>query len=621
MALNPQTGLIKKMKQIDYQQPGSVAMNQQDAIDRLLCGKSSWNQWAQALLAEKLELIAQGKWQIERVWDQQLNAIITKSEIDETQDWLNRARVDFSNLIFTSKVKDYLDNQTNPNQPAPIRPNNVIVFEGEHVDFKDYIFPSNVLFNNCDFKANTNFNQSHFISDAWFQNAVFESQVFFNQTTFEGDAWFNETIFKKGVQIKDVTFHLGAWFNKARFGKKLQIENCLFKTDAWFQEATFKSRVLFQDIFFKTDVSMGEAVFKARSFFKNIQFHGLANFKETSFSGRALFQDCWFQKEAVFNQSDFAGYAIFTQVRFKQSASFKAAHIAKGFTIEQVEFTNQVPNFRQALFTEPARIKDISIIPAPKRTRFSKRVRQVVTSLRRENKWLRKLFYIDTVHTEWAKKYLTYQKNRFFNSRRQSTDETYYKSLERIAQEANNVRAQKQFIAGQVRSRRHVKDKASGLLRGTFNYLHGVMSEFISDFGRSLVRPVLAWGLVFAAFTGVYLSQATNSIKDPCGNKKSVSPLAAAQSIGWRNAFAINLQGRQTMDTMHTCLYGHAVVAKKENKDQTRLAGLTNVPTAPLPAKPMVPSSIVFWGSIHTALSFFLIVLFAMNLRNRFKMT
>lgn len=621
MGLNQPSGSIKKMKQIDYQQPGSMAMNQQDAIDRLLSGKSSWNQWANALLAEKLELIAQGKWQVERVWDQKLNAIVTKSEIDETQNWLNRARVDFSNLIFTSKVKEYLDNQANPKQPAPIRPNNVIVVEGEHIDFKDFIFPSIALFNNCNFKAGTNFNQTHFLSDAWFQNAIFESQATFNQTQFEGDAWFNKTVFKKGVQIKGVTFHLGAWFNNARFGKKVQITNCLFKTDAWFKEALFKGRVLFQDIFFKADLAMSEAVFKARSFFNNIQFQGTTNFKETTFSGRALFQGCWFHKEAVFNQCDFAGYAIFTQVRFKQATSFKASHIAKGFTIEQVEFTNQVPNFRQALFREPARIKDIDIIPAPKRARFSKRIRQVATSLRHEKKWLRKLFYIDTVHTDWAKKYLIYQKNRFLNARRQSTDETYYKSLERIAQEADNVRAQKQFIAGQVRSRRHMKDKASELPGGTFNYIQGVTSEFVSDFGRSLVRPAMAWGLVFAAFTGVYLSQATNSIKDPCGNKTNVSPIAAAQSISWRNAFAINLQGRQTMDTMHTCLYGHAVVAKKENKDQTRLAGLTNVPTPPLPPKPMVPSGVVFWGSIHTALSFFLIGLFAINLRNRFKMT
>lgn len=71
---------------------------------------------------------------------------------------------------------------------------------------------------------------------------------------------------------------------------------------------------------------------------------------------------------------------------------------------------------------------------------------------------------------------------------------------------------------------------------------------------------------------------------------------------------------------MHRCLYGEIIVSEKESKDQTRLAGLDNVPIAPPPPVPKVPFKVTMWGALHTLLSFMLIGLLVLNVRNRLRM-
>jgi len=617
------------MRDIRIQSPDKKAANkkaapsktthQQDYIGRLKDGKSAWNKWAKALLAKKRALELAGKWDVDRVWDPQSNAILTTSDIPETKAWLERARLDFSNLTFTSKVALYLATQTNPAKIQPLRSNTEIVLDGEHIDFSGYIFPSDVLFNNCQFKTTTLFNEACFIGDAWFEGAKFDKKVNFDKGEFKGDVWFNGAIFSGNTSFQSIYFSMGAWFNQAKFLNKLQFKQCLWSADARFHEANFKGRTLFEDLIFKADLYMPEACVKNRIFFKKIEVQGEASFYEASFSKRFCLENSLFHKPVFFNQCDFNGYTIFHNVRFKEAACFKAIHVAKGFALEKLQFETQVPNFRQAHFVEPAQLKEIEILGPPKRARFSPRIRHVANSLRAENKWLRKLFYIDTVHTDWASKRASYYKHRFINSRRKQADETYYRALERVAKQAGNIGAQKQFIAGQVRARRHVKDKLSQLPSGSTKYLAGVSSEIFSGFGRSLLRPALCWMALFILFTGVYLSQARNPIFEPCGNKNEISPTQAAQSIALTNGLYFGWGRQEKMNTVNRCLYGNAVAKPKKNKDQSRLAILMGPPAKPLPPEPMIPANIARWGALHTGLSLLLMGLFAMNLRTRLR--
>lgn len=605
------------MKQMEYQ-PNTSQATGLDALSRLRDGKTAWNSWAKALLAEKKALEDVGKWQLERVWSDQHGAIIAKSDIAETEDWLQRARVDFSGLTITSRVKEYLDNRNRI--AATDRHNHVLVLEGENIDFSGFIFPGEVLFQGCLFRTATSFDHARFCSDAVFNQSRFDGAFSAAGTRFEGDAWFENTHFQASASFEDVGFYLAAWFTAASCKKKLKFRQCLFIADLWLNDAVLKGRTGFEKCFFKSDLVLNETTFKGRAFFKELRIEGEAFLRETRFAGRAEFENITHCRAALYTQCDFAGYTIFHNCKFHRTAFFKAIHVAKGFVMEDVSFLTEVPNLRQAMFREPARLKDIEILPAPRRRPFEPSVRAVLKAVKRERKWLRKLFFIDRVHTNWIKARLRFYKERFTNARRKPTDETYFKTLTRLAVEARNRRAEKQFVAGQIRARRHMKDKLIGIPAGTFNYLTGVISELTSNFGRSLIRPALAWSIVFACFTGIYLKEAINPITGSCNNQEDLTPIMAAQAIGLQNAFRLDWQPNDRMDNVHRCLYGMTKVTVKQSKDQTRLAGLYDVPAPPPPPEPKVPVRVIMLGFVHSALSFVILGVFLINLRNRFKM-
>ncbi len=606
------------MKQIEYRTLSSSSQKQQDAVTRLFEGRQAWNRWAEDLLAEQQSLIEAGKWQVEHVWREEQNAIITSSDIPETQAWLTRATVDFSGLTFTSRVKEYLDQRIK--SQGPERPNHLIVLEGEYIDLSGYIFPGLVIFNNCTFKTKTILDHAAFQADASFRRTVFEGQLSCDHTLFEGDAWFEATTFKGSARFIESKFCLAAWFSQARFLNKVKFKHCITVADFWLTDALFKGRASFENCFFKSDLVAEETQFKNRVLMKSLTIDGQAYFREARFASRIRFENMTFRQAALFTQCDFNGYTILNHTTFKRSALFKAIHVSAGFTMEDVTFETEVPNFRQALFSEPARLKNVEILPAPNRTPFSKPVKQVLKAVRRENRWIRKLFFKDWVHTQWLKNRYRYYRDRFTNARRKPTDETYFKTLGRIAVEADNLKAEKQFLAGEVRARRHLKDRISGIPTGTLNYIVGVLSELTSNFGRSLMRPLFTWGVLFIVFTGVYLKEASNPLNAPCVNNKNIHPLEAARSIGLGNAFRLNWPFQEHMNEMHRCLYGEKAPVKKARKDESRLDGLEDVKATLKPQPiPKVPSEVVMWGLLHTALSFLLIGVFALNLRNRFK--
>ena len=245
----------------------------------------------------------------------------------------------------------------------------------------------------------------------------------------------------------------------------------------------------------------------------------------------------------------------------------------------------------------------------------------VLKAVRRERRGVRKLFFYDWVATGWWQNLTRFYWQRFTNARRKPTDEAYFKTLGRLAVEAGNLRAEKQFLAGQVRARRHMSDKITGLPTGTLNYLIGIISELTSNFGRSLLRPLYSWVLVFAVFTGIYLHEAENSIIEPCQNNESITPLKAAGELSLANALRVSWPFEAHMNDMHRCLYGEAIPVKKETKDQARLDAIEEVKDiAPPPPQPKIPHAVAMWGLLQTVLSFILMGVFVINLRNRFKM-
>lgn len=606
------------MHQFKHLSSGAPEVSE-DHLARLLAGRKAWNRWAEALLEERDALISQGKWQIERLWHQQSAAILGTSNTPETEDWLKRARVDFSGLAITSRVRDYLDKRGREKSPAST-PNHLLILEGEHIDLRGFIFPGEVLFSDCTFKAKLLLDDTVFMADAIFNSARFEAPVSLDHTRFYGDAWFENTNFAGSFSAEHVIFHLAAWFNHARFQKKLKFRSCLTVADFWLNEASVKGRAIIENCIFKSDFQASESSFKNHALFSNVGIAGSTGFRETRFGARASFKNMTCRQAALFTACDFAGYTIFNNTNFKKAAQFKAIHVSKGLTFEDVAFETEVPNFRQALLTAPARFKRMAILPPPRPQPYDQRVKTVLKAVKREKKWLRRLFFYDRVSVNWLQDRLHYSWCRFTNARRKPTDESYYNTLMRLARGAENLGAEKNFEAGRIHARRHLKDRLTAFPSGTISYLTGLVSELTSNHGRSLLRPVASWAVLFAIFTGIYLFEATNPLTSPCQNRQEATPVRAAQTIALKNAFGLNWQTKGGMSEMHRCLYGEIIVSEKESKDQTRLAGLDNVPIAPPPPVPKVPFKVTMWGALHTLLSFMLIGLLVLNVRNRLRM-
>lgn len=615
--------MIDAMKHIKIQHLAIQENSKEEAIARLLSGKATWNAWAIALGAEKQALIDEGNWEAERVWSTEHNAIITQGENAATKDWLVRSMVDFSHLTFTSTTIEYLGQAAKKSQNLNHENTTTVTFEGEDIDVSGFIFPSDALFHNCHFKARANFKDVLIEGDAWFEETKFDRASNFSKANFEGEAWFNRTSFTGDARFKAAHFAQGTWFNQSRFAKKAQFSEITCCKSAWFHDTLFKGRASFNQSKFSGDSAFEEATFKGRALFKETKFEKEASFKECNFASRALFKHALFSGGAHFNNCDFNGYTIFHNSVFKSGANFKAIQAQRGFNLEGTVFETEIPNFSQAHLKEPAELTDITLMPPPKCSKFSPRVKAVLSNIRPDNRLMRRLALVDTLTTEWLAKRYQYYENRFINARRKPSDAGYYLSLKRLADDAANIAAQKQFHAGVVRSRRHLKDTMSSLPSGGFNYLTGVVDELTSNFGRSLIRPLFWWSAVFLMFTSVYLAQAINPLTGQCQNQKALTPLGAAQIISINNAFGLGWVGKKNVERSHSCLYGHHQTLK-EKKDQSRLATLSGqekqLSQKPMPKQAKTPLSTKLTGLLHVGLSFFFISLFFISLRNRLQM-
>lgn len=615
------------MRDFKLQHQERVIFSKEDAIERLLSGKAQWNAWAIAMGAEKQALIDEGRWDAERIWSAEHQAIITVGENKATQGWLDRALIDFAHLIFTSDAIEYKHSVSEDHSKEHLENTTYVTFPGDEIDFNHLIFPSDVLFRHSRFKEQVSFKEVMVEGDAWFEDATFDHYANFSKINFEGEAWFNRANFLGEVSFKAAHFAQGAWFNKARFAKKAQFSQIICSSTAWFYDAHFKGRAIFNDATFHGDAAMEDLTFKGRVFFKAASFEKDASFKETTFNSRALFQACIFGKGAFFNHCDFNGYTIFDKTVFKAVANFKAIHCQRGFNLEHAVFETEIPNFHQAHLEVPAQLANITLLPPPKRQKFSRRVKTVLKGMRRTNRFQRKVALLDITTTEWLGKCYTYYENRFMNARRKSTDEVYYKSLKRLANDANNLAAQKMFHAGEIRSRRHIKDRWKDFPHGSLSYLKGVLDEMTSDFGRSITRPVFCWGLAFLLFTGAYLGQSIDPLAKSCDNKYDLSPhfspLSAAQYISIHNALGVGWIAPHNMTLAKSCLYGKVAQTKK-NKDQARLAYLDGeiiTGALPTPIKANTPLSMKLTTGLQTGLSFLFFSLFLVSMRNRLRMS
>jgi len=424
-------------------------------------------------------------------------------------------------------------------------------------DFVKFCFPGLADFRQCTFKMQSNFREAIFFGTADFENVIFEN-----------DGVFPDARFKQDARLYTAKFKGQAFFAGAIFYKSAKFAFTSFEETAQFYGAKFKKS------------SFLSASFKGLANFAETEFKQLADFNEAEFLEIAYFMDAKFQQDARFSQTHFGGYASFFRAEFRGEANFEAAQVERAFTLEAARFV-EVPDFIQAHFEEAPRLDNVFIPEVRGVARFA----------------FPGLPGIDAVAGTSAR----------------------YRALKRLAIEAHDHTREQNYFANELKALRGHPDSLlpcplnllrkdekgqrlpwlPGGLRGTTRYWFGLGYEALSDFGRSMIRPLIWWVLGAAGFAWLYLDRAGSPDRCAAG---SGEPWRAALGLSIRKALPFTgIASSEKLNQIYACLYG-----VHDGIEPGRIT-------------PMIPDAVDYLGMVQLVLSLLLLFLFLLAVRGHFR--
>ena len=494
-------------------------MNQEETLALYAQGKEAWNAWAREVLARR----------------------------DDSQEWKDEARVDFTDYNFKAPV--FTNRNLAPFLPVFLllpqaKPEVRANFEETvaFVDFIGFIFPGEALFTGARFSIPAHFGEADFRGYATFDSAVFDDLVVFtgtfhdalvfNNAKFVGQSYF------PGLRLKDDKGPLS--------DRPFIFNNAIFKQDVSFSGAIFpSSRVMFRKATFESEANFSEAI-----------FDGSALFDNATFKGRTMFNNATFKSSVQFIEAIFEGSIHFDKISFLGGAYFSAVQSKSEFTTAGSEFM-EVPNFQQATFVQAPRLDNVKI--GPQLSHWGK-VKEFFTkdALEKEGRW---------------------------------------RALKRLAVQGHDHASEQLFFRGEFLARHGVADR---FRRASFWV--GVFYQLFSDFGRSLLLPLMWWAVGVLIFTLVYLGYHLS-----CGEWLS-SECVAGTGNPWISALGLSVHKSlpavsgfgfgDKIQQFHVCLYG----VYSEN-----------------PFRPEIPNTVAFLGVLQVLFSSVMIFLFLLAVRNHFR--
>ena len=543
-------------------------MNKKESLALFRRGRAAWNTWAEERLAERRKLEEAGNWIEDPKPDKQNDA---------TRAWHETATADFSDYKFKG-VADF---------SGFIFPGPALFREAAFSDDAEFIktaFNGYAMFIKAAFKGDAKFSEAAFSGNAWFIKtafngyasfikAAFSGNAEFSEAAFSGDAWFNEAAFSGDAGFSEVAFSGDAWFIKtafngyasfikAAFSGNAEFSEAAFSGNAGFMKTAFNGHARFIKAAFSGDAGFNGAAFKGDAGFNEAAFKGDAGFNEAAFKGYVGFSEAKFSKTASFVQTNFTGFTSFDHCRFEGYASYRAIQVSRSFSLTQAWF-GQVPDFTQARFAESPELYAIHI-----ETRRG---------------WPRSLADFKTLlkgNADLA---------------------ACWRALKRLAVAAHDHDRELLFWKGEVLARRWSEDKPWHAL-----FYFGLFYGWFSDFGRSVVRPLIGWALGFFGFTCYYLCKHLGD-----GWLCDVGPgntFTAALGLSLRNALVLPGSGSATkLDQIYACLYG--------------IHGDPAMTPASPPARfqPVIPDAIAFAGVAQNLWSAVMLFLLFLALRNHFR--
>ena len=513
--------------------------------------KAHWNAWAEARLAERKALEADGRWAAEK---QPWGSLEPKNE--ETRAWMEAAAADFSRCLFLVKgaegTKETAGEVKEEDRSAEAGVKS-IQLEADRIDLDGFVFPGDAWFESATFSGdasfesatfsgNASFESATFSGDAWFESATFSGNASFESATFSGTAWFKSATFSGDASFESATFSGtasfasatfsgDAWFESATFSDTAWFASATFSGTAWFKSATFSGTASFESATFSGTASFASATFSGTAWFKSATFSGTASFESATFKRDSFFRDVRFGSAASFALCDFCRHASFEASRFGADASFQAIKGDRGFNMADAVF-NAVPDFIQAHFEEAPRLDNLEVgrkLPALKYIADKEREK-----LGRRGRW----------HRRRLEKNPRYR--RAFEAAVDKNSDlrnipARWRALKRLAIQGHDTERELEFHARELRSQRFTEDWPLPLAFwrarawvGFFRFVFGIFYELFSDFGRSLARPAAFWIAAVVIGAVVYAGQSPEMAAARHRQEaKGASAVSATASRAW----------------------------------------------------------------------------------------
>lgn len=625
-------------------------MNLEQSLALLAQGPAAWNQWATSVLQEKETLRRSGLWD-----EKELKPSGKASLNPRTKLWIENATVKFCDHKFvydkeTRRAATFV---------GLIFPGPAIFGMGEDFDnpatfemtatFRDAVFFEHADFDGVKFSKGAYFSRAEFKKTSSFRDTEFSWNAIFNGTKFLEAANFNRATIGRRANFLGTSFHEQVDFTKIKVALEANFSEANFSDAAIFSQAEFSDEVKFPSIYFSGDAMFDGAQFLKASTFNIAQFCKLANFKGSYFGGSSDFASCQFgddadfsathfaeladfphaqflkagkfdrvkfsdqaqfsmatfSEDASFNSCWFEDFANFYRVLFKGNCSFAAAHADSAFSLANTCFS-YVPDFNQAHFQEAPRL-DHAEIPMP-----SSICSQLYQLIRDRNR--------------------NFTLNQDLGAR--------YRALKRIADQGHDHQRELQFFSGEVMARRGVEDfpvpwgRYSGQLARTetprrpgcasvVRFWIGVSYQWLSNFGQSILRPLLLWGATTVLFAMLYVERyvatimsSTDGFLNRLWIGLSTWPecisgqggiLVSAIGLALRRGLVIaGLESSDKINHIYACLYGVYGTAQTPGNLDYRFT-------------PVIPDSVMFLGFAQALISAVLIFLFLLAVRNHFR--
>ena len=398
--------------------------------------------------------------------------------------------------------------------------------------------------------ANERLAERNISNKLWVKTATANFSTKENPHTFRHDANFAGFIFPGEVFFDNATFEKETTFHEARFHQPAVFQKCTFKEEVRFIDTKFLDYVTFEHANFYQSCTFHLSTFSP---------HTDTNFCNAIFHYNTWFGNCEFHGNTIFARLQSKLNLVFKDTTFHQSANFDAIRAEHTFSLENVTFKKDVPNFIQAHFEEAPRLDDIT---------FGK-------SIAPGNGW-------NSITKPVAKQ-----------------TKARYQALKRLAIEAHDHENEQHFWAGELRSDRSLKTEDGKWnprpLLSAF-WWGNIAYGFFSNYGRSIIRPLIAWGALTALITLLHISAHTPTENKNC--KIYQSALHVAVKTGSLGLIQ-DPSKRIIFVRDYACLYG-------TNNDNRQT--------------PNIPGAILIAEGLQALFSAILIFLCLLGIRNNFKL-